>query len=145
MGDLTSDASTSASKRTKLIHLHDSKSRKSSKSIRKIKEAIVNRINLVKFDNQIEIWERKMQGTKFLLEKPMLVINYIDDVDDKEMPDFESVVKNDPLITISRVERLTHLRGASGNILNYLSRFKSGRDIMRQLFVSGLIDGFVLS
>ena len=148
MGDPTSGASTSASKRTKLIremkfHLHDSESRKSSESFRKIKEAIVNRINLVEFDNQIEIWERKMQGTKFLFEKPMLVINYIDDVDDKEMPDFESVVKNDPLTTISRVERLMHIGGANENILDYLSRFRSGRDIMMQLFVSRLIDGFV--
>ena len=84
-----------------------------------------------------------MQGTKFLFEKPMLVINYIDDVDDKEMPDFESVVKNDPLTTISRVERLMHMRGASGNILDYLSRFRSRQDFMMQLFVSRLIDGFV--
>ena len=98
MGDPTlgagTSAGTSAGTKTKLIremkfHLHDSASRKSSESFRKIKEAVVNKINLVEFDNQIEIWERlKMQGTKFLLEKPMLVINYIDGVDDKEMPDF---------------------------------------------------------
>ena len=151
MGDPTSSAGTSAgtkqiSVREMKSHLRGSIIRKSSKSFGKIKEAIVAGINLVEFDNQIEIWERlKMQGTKFLLEKPMLVINYIDGVDDKEMPDFESVVKNDPLITSSRVERLMHMRGADENILNYLSRFRSGRDIMRQLFVSRLIDGFVLS
>ena len=126
------------------FHGHDNASRKSSESFGKIKEAIVAGINLVEFDNPIEIWESlKMQGTKFLFEKPKLVINFIDDVDVKEMPDFESVIKNDPLTTFSRVERLMHIGGANENILDYLSRFRSGRDIMMQLFVSRLIDGFV--
>ena len=74
MGDPTSGASTSASKRTKLIremkfHLHDSESRKSSESFRKIKEAIVNKVNL-SFDNPIEIGKSLKTGIKFVFEKP---------------------------------------------------------------------------
>ena len=104
MGDPTSSAGT----KLKLVremksHLHGSTIRKSSESFGKIKEAIVAGINLVEFDNPIEIWESlKMQGTKFLFEKPKLVINFIDDVDVKEMPDFESVI---------RVEILMHIGG----------------------------------
>ena len=124
-------------------HLHGSTIRNSSESFGKIKEAIVAGINLVEFDNPIEIWEGLKMGTKFLFEKPKLVINSSDDVDVKEMPDFESVIRNDPLTTLSRVESLMHMGGANENILDYLSRFRSGRDIIMQLFVSRLIDGFV--
>ena len=83
MEDLTSDASTSASKRTKLIremkfHLHDSESRKSSESFRKIKEAIVIKIN-VSFDNPIEIGESLKTGVKYVFEKPTIEKSTNDD------------------------------------------------------------------
>ena len=79
MGDPTSSAGT----KTKLVremkfHLHDSASRKSSESFRKIKEAIVNRINL-EFDNPIEIGESLKTGTKFVFEKPKMQVSTSDD------------------------------------------------------------------
>ena len=83
----------------------------------------------------------------------------------KEMPDFESVIRNDPLTTLSRVESLMHTperakypsltlievllswlntkQGADEDLLDYLSRFWSERDVAMRLYDSRLIDGFV--
>ena len=219
MGDPTLGTGTSACTKTKFIremrfHLHDSARRKSSESFRKIKEAIVNKVNS-SFDNPIEIGESLKTGIKFVFEKPEIETNYDDEAGIraqenlmfleeykinftifgqseikfkeqwikayaliwgsycsremcmaiKEMPEFESVIRNDPLATLSRVEILMHTperarypslnlievllvwlntkQGADEDLLDYLSRFRSERDVVMRLYDGRLIDGFV--
>ena len=60
------------------FHLHDSASRKSSEYFRKIKEAIINRINL-QFDNPIEIGESLKMENKFVFENPKIKSSTSDD------------------------------------------------------------------
>ena len=77
----------------------------------------------------------------------------------KEMPDFESVVNNEPLILLSRIENLMHnpfltlievlfsllnvKQGDNEDLLDYLSRFRSEKDVVMRLLDHKLIDGYV--
>ena len=82
----------------------------------------------------------------------------------KEMSDFNTVVKNEPLELLARVERLIHThmkakyppltllevlysflnlkQGENEVLLDYLGRFKSERNVMLNLFGKKMLDGF---
>ena len=83
----------------------------------------------------------------------------------KEMPDYDSNIKNEPLELLVRIEKLMHTpmkakyppltlievlssflslkQGDNEELLDYLSRFKSERNVMKSLFGKGMLDGFV--
>ena len=82
----------------------------------------------------------------------------------KEISDFNSVVKNEPLELLARVERLMHTpmkakyppltlievlysfllqkKGDNEELLDYLGRFKSERNVMMSMFGESMLDGF---
>ena len=82
----------------------------------------------------------------------------------KEMPDFESSILNQPIVLLERVENLMHTpmkakyppltlvevlisflqikQGDNESLLDYLSRFKSERNVMLGLVGKRLIDGY---
>ena len=82
----------------------------------------------------------------------------------KEMSDFETTVRDNPVELLDRVEKFMHTperakypaltlievllsflkvrQGDNKELLDYLSRFKSKRDIVMRLFSKRLLDGF---
>ena len=83
----------------------------------------------------------------------------------KELPDFETRVRDDPLVLLEEVEKLTHVsrkanhpllalvetlmgwittrQGEKEGLLSFLERFKSERNVVISLLGDHLIDGYV--
>ena len=81
----------------------------------------------------------------------------------KEMPDYESAVNGEPLVLLERVEQLMHTperakypslttveillnflkcrQGDKESLVDYLSRFKSERDVVYRILGTGFLDG----
>ena len=82
----------------------------------------------------------------------------------QEMPDFNSKVKREPLVLLERIEQLMHMpekakypslttveilcnflkckQGEKESLLDYLSRFKSERDVLYRILGKKFLNGF---